>query len=170
MLHVCSNVVNRIEIWRIGRVLMTSHSKHLSDRNTNLLMNRSIVFHDDWLLHLPKRLFPKVFERSNQNLISINSRIYLLSIFKIKKHTWPHLSPPKCPPEHHSGPSLTLFVINTIRVKLFINLAPYPILSAAFHPNFDTHLISPNKCFPILNCQMCIAFCKLKTTFAIEFL
>ena len=44
------------------------------------------------------------------------------------------------------------------------------MLGAPFHANFDTHLISLNKCLPILNRQMCMAFGELKTTFAIEFL
>src|SRR5271154_4015235 len=143
MLHVRPNILNGIEIRGVWRMLMTLHSKLLSDGNADLFMNRSIVLHDNWFLYVPKCLFPELHEWSRQDLISINGGIHLLSIFQMKKHTWPHLSPSKCPPKHHSSPSFTLFVINTIRVKLLICLAPYPVLGTTFHPNFDTHLISP---------------------------
>ena len=83
---------------------------------------------------------------------------------------WSATGTPKRPSKHHSSPSFTLFVINTIRVKFLICLASYPVPGAAFHPDFHTHLISPNICLPILNSQMCMAFCKLETTYAVKFL
>ena len=102
MLHVCPNVLYRVEIRWVWRVLMAPHSQLLSDRNTYLFMHRCIVFHDNWLNHIPKWFFPEVFEWPQQDLIPINSRINLLSIFKIKKGTRSHLTPSKCPPKTSS--------------------------------------------------------------------
>jgi hypothetical protein len=55
-------------------------------------------------------------------------------------------------------------------VKLLVCLPPYSVLGTVLYANFDTHLIDPNKCFLILNSEMCIALCKLETMFAVEFL
>jgi hypothetical protein len=64
-----------------------------------------------------------------------------------------------------------LFVINTIRVKLLVGLPPNPLGSgAAFHAHFDTHLIRPNKGFPIINSEMCMTFGKLEAPLPVEFL
>src|SRR5579859_290267 len=69
MLHMCPNVLNWIEIRRIWGMLMTLHSKLLSDRNTYLLMRRSIVFHDNQLFHVLKRLLPELLKWSCQDLV-----------------------------------------------------------------------------------------------------
>jgi hypothetical protein len=120
MLHMCPNVLNWIEIRRIWRVLVALHSKLLSNRNTHLLVRRSIVFHNNRLFHIFEGLLPELLKWSCQDLVSINGRVDLLSILQFKKHTWPHSTPSKCPPEHHPSTSCTFSVIDTIRV----NVAP----------------------------------------------
>jgi len=61
-----------------------------------------------------------------------------------------------------------LFVVNTISVKLLISFPPNPVLCAALHASFDTHLISPDICFPILNSQMGMPFCKLQLILVVK--
>src|SRR5438105_2636686 len=68
----------------------------------------------------------------------------------------PHLTPSKCSPEQHSSTSSMFSVINTVRVKPLIIPSPYPIPGAVLHPHFDTHLIRPNKGFPILNSKVSV--------------
>src|SRR5580692_7493527 len=149
---------------------MALHSKLLSDRNTDLLVRRGIVFHNNWLFHVFKGLLPELLKQSRQDLVSINGGVDLLSILQFKKHTWSHSTPSKCPPEHHPSTRCTFSIINTIRVKLLIVPSPYPVPGAALHPHFDTHLICPNKCLPIFNSEMSMALGKLETTLSIEFL
>ena len=97
-----------------------------------------------------------------------NGRIHLLSTIQFKKHTRPHLTPPKCSPEHHPSISSTFSVIDTIRVKFFILLSPYPDPGAALHSNFNTNLISPNKCFPIIHSEMGMSLGKVETTLPVK--
>jgi len=101
MLHVRPNVLNEIQIWRIWGILVALYFQFQSDWNTNLFVDRSIVFHDNWLFQILKRLFPKLLKRSCKDLVSINSRVDLLSICQLKKQSRSHLTPPECPPEHH---------------------------------------------------------------------
>jgi len=61
-----------------------------------------------------------------------------------------------------------LFVLNTIRVKLFINFPLNSVLCATLYTNFGTHLISSDICFPILNSQMSMSFDKLQSTFMVK--
>jgi len=49
-----SNVLNQIEIREIRGVLMAFHFKLFSNRNTPLLMKRSIVLHYNRHFHIPK--------------------------------------------------------------------------------------------------------------------
>ena len=53
---VCASVLTcwMHAVWRVLRRL---HPKLLSDGNTYLFMNRSIIFHDNWLLYISKHLF-----------------------------------------------------------------------------------------------------------------
>jgi len=151
-------------------MLMTLHSKLLSDRNTYLLMRRSIVFHDNQLFHVLKRLLPELLKWSCQDLVSIDGGVHLLSILQFKKHTWSYSTPSKYPPEHHPSISCTFSVIDTIKVKLFVIPPPYPVPSAPLHSHFHTHLICPNKCFPILHCEMSMVLGELETTLPVKFL
>ena len=52
MLYMRPNVLNWIEIRRVWRVLMALHSQLLSNRNADLLVRRSIVFHNYWLFQV----------------------------------------------------------------------------------------------------------------------
>src|SRR5579859_4567408 len=45
---------------------------------------------------------------------------------------------------------------------------PSPLCS--LHPHFHTHLICPNKCFPILHCEMSMVLGELETTLPVKFL
>jgi hypothetical protein len=98
-----------------------------------------------------------------------NGGVHLLSTVQFKKHTRPHLTPPKCSPEHHPSTSSTFLVIDTIRVKFFILLSPYPDSGAVFHSNFNPHLICLNKCFPIIHSEMGMSLGKLEATLPIKF-
>jgi len=71
-LHMCPYILNRVEIRGIEWVLITSHSKLFSDKNTNRFVNRSIIFHHNWLFHISKRLFSELFAWSCQDLILIH--------------------------------------------------------------------------------------------------
>ena len=88
MFHMCPNVLNWMEIRRIWRMLMTPHSKLCSNRNTHFLVRRSIIFHDNWHLHISKWLLSELLKRSFQNLVSINGEVHILFMFQFKKHTW----------------------------------------------------------------------------------
>jgi len=103
-------------------------------------------------------------------LITVNGGIDLLSIIQIKKHTWSHFTLPKYPPKHHPSLSSTIFIINTIKVQLLILFSPYSISTTALHSHFDTHLICPNKCFPIFNSKVGMMFGKLEPPLLIKFL
>jgi hypothetical protein len=133
-------------------------------------MRRSIIFHDNWRFHVPKWPLPKLLKWPCQDLVLINGGVDILSIFQFKKHTWPHLTPPKCPPEHHPSTSCTFSVIDTIRVKLFIILSPYPVSGVALNSYFHTHLICPNIGLSILHSQMSMASSELETTLPVKFL
>jgi len=161
MLHVCPNILYRVEIGWVWRVLMAPHFQLLSDRNIYLFMHRYIVFQNNRLNYISNWFFSEVFEWPQQDLISINSGINLLSIFKIKKGTRSHLTLFKCPPKQYSSSSFMLFVVNTIRVKSFISFSPNLVLCTVLHTNFDSYLISPDICFSILNSQIDIPLSKL---------
>ena len=149
---------------------MTLHPQLLSDRNTYLLVNRSVVFHDNWLLNLFKGLLPELLEWSCQDLIPVDGRIHLLPISQIKKKTWPHFTPSECPPKHYSCPSSALSIIDTIRVEFLIRPSLYLITGVSFHLHFYTHLISPNISLPILHSQMNMPSCKLQSLLRSTFL
>jgi len=167
-LHVCPYVLNRVEIRGIEWVLITSHFKLFSDKNTNRFVNRSIIFHHNWLFYISKRLFSELFAWSYQDLILIHCWIDCHLIFQIKKHSRSHFSPLKWPPEHHFSLYCPLCVVNTVRVELFISFLLYPVLDSLFHSNFNTHLICPDRCFSIIYTQMSIPFSKLQSTLAIK--
>ena len=93
-----------------------------------------------------------------------------LSILQFKKNIMPHLSSSKYPSEHHPSTSSTFFVINTIRMKLLIIPSSYLVYGTTLHPHFHTHLISPNKCLPILYSEMSMTSSKLRMAFAVKFL
>ena len=81
MFDMCPNIVNLIEIRGNWVVLMAPHSKRLADRNAHLLI-RSIIFYDNWLLHI---LFTKFLKWSFQGLVLINGEVDLFSICQFKK-------------------------------------------------------------------------------------
>jgi len=70
--HICPYVFNRIEIRGIRWILITSPFKLFFNMNINLFVNRSIIFHHNWLFHVSKRLFSELFEWFCQDLILIH--------------------------------------------------------------------------------------------------
>jgi len=62
MLYVRPNIFNWVEIRGIRGVLMTPHSKLFSYRDADLFVDRSIVFHDNWLLNIPEQIFLELLE------------------------------------------------------------------------------------------------------------
>jgi len=55
-------------------------------------------------------------------------------------------------------------------VKLLIIPSSDPVSGASLHSYFHTHLICPNKYFPILHSEMDMASSKLETTLAVKLL
>ena len=111
MLHVHPNVLNGIQIREIWGVLKAHHFQFQSDWNTNLFVDKSIVFYDNWLSQILKWLFPKLLKRSSKDLVSINSRVDFLSICQLKKQSRSHLIPSERPSEYHSSTSIMFFTI-----------------------------------------------------------
>ena len=114
ILYVCPNVLNGIQIRRIWGMLVALHCQFQSDWNTNLFVDRSIVFHDNWLFQILKWLFSKLLKRSCKNLVWINSRVDL-SICQLKKQSRFYLTPTEYPPEHYLHTSRIFSVINTTK-------------------------------------------------------
>jgi len=128
---------------------------------------------------LPQQLAPVYLQRLLSKSLSIvlkgfNSDIPLNSPFcpfsNSKKYFWSHLTPSKCTPKHYSSSNITLWIADVIRMKFFIMLMPYSVLSSSFGTHFDTYLICEYIYFPVLYSHMSMTPCKLQTLFPILFL
>ena len=142
----------------------------LSDRNTHLLVRRSIVFHNNWLFYVFEECLLELLKQFYQDLVSINCRVDLLFLLQFGEYIQSHSTLSKCPPEHHSSTHCTFSVIDTIKVKLLAIPFLYPVPGTAPHSHFDIYFIGPNKYFPIFNSEISMALGQLKMTLLIEFL
>ena len=123
MLYIRLNILNGIRIKGIWKVLMALHFRFQSDWNINLFVDRSIVFHDNWLfqIYLPSLFItPRQFTSPN-HIIHPYSIIHDQSPHSLIAHLNPrHLS---CPPP----PGWRIFTSPTLTPQTSLSLHhPHP--------------------------------------------
>jgi len=52
MFYVSSDILNRIEIWRIEWILPALYAKILTYNNTDFFVHWSIIFHNNWIINI----------------------------------------------------------------------------------------------------------------------